>query len=194
MQYHSFFIASFLVVMTLLYVYNQSNDLSYVISTFNGKGYMVRNKDDNIEAANLLAKISENLTNLCNQLKGKYSEDRRIKRLLEKFNPNSIIETEKGSQYTSYSVNKGEKIVLCLRTRDDEERLIDENTLMFVSLHELAHIMTESIGHKKEFWDNFRFLLKHAIQLGIYKYVDYNTQPQKYCGIVITDTPLNGGS
>lgn len=192
MEYHNFFIVSFLVAMALMYIYNKNNDLSYVVSTFNGKGYMVRDKHNNIEAANLLAKISENLINLCDNLKKKYGDDKRIKRLIAKFNPNSIIETEKGSQYTSYSVNKGEKIVLCLRTRDDDEKLIDENTLMFVSLHELAHIMTESIGHKKEFWDNFRFLLRHAIQLRIYKYVDYNSQPQKYCGILITDTPLNG--
>lgn len=194
MEYHSFFITTFLLAMALMYVYNKNCDLNYVVSTFNGKGYMVRDKHDNIEAANLLAKISENLINLCDHLNREFSNDERIKRLISKFNPDSIIETEKGSRYTSYSVNKGEKIVLCLRTRDEDEKLIDENTLMFVSLHELAHIMTESIGHKSDFWDNFKFLLKHAIKLQIYKYVDYNSQPQKYCGILITDTPLNGNS
>ena len=40
---------------------------------------------------------------------------------------------------------------------EDENKLIDENTLMFVALHELAHIATESIGHTKEFWANFKF-------------------------------------
>ena len=37
--------------------------------------------------------------------------------------------------------------------------LEDENTLLFVSLHEVAHIMTKSIGHTKEFWDNFTFYI-----------------------------------
>ena len=64
-----------------------------------------------------------------------------------KYNPNNFSETGKDSKYTSYSVNKGEKIVLCLRSRDGKDRLIDENTLTFVSIHELAHIMTKSVGH-----------------------------------------------
>jgi len=54
--------------------------------------------------------------------------------------------------------------------------------------------MTITLHHKQEFWDNFRFVLKNAIDIDIYKYVDYNTNPQKYCGITITDTPLVKGS
>ena len=33
--------------------------------------------------------------------------------------------------------------------------------------------MTKSIGHKKDFWENFKFLLKNAVTMGIYKPVDY---------------------
>ena len=35
-----------------------------------------------------------------------------------------------------------------------------------------------------------KFLLKIGIKLGIYKYVDYASKNQEYCGTQITDTPL----
>ena len=44
----------------------------------------------------------------------------------------------------------------------EKDNLIDEHTLMFVSIHELSHVMTKSIGHKQEFWDNFKYLLTGA--------------------------------
>ena len=88
-----------------------------------------------------------------------YPSDPRVKRLVKKYNPNNISESIEGSKYTSYSLNKGEKIVLCLRSKTKEAKLTDINTLMFVLLHELAHIMTVSIGHTKN-WSNFKFILK----------------------------------
>lgn len=38
---------------------------------------------------------------------------------------------------------------------------------MFVLLHEMAHLMTESIGHTPEFWTNFKKILQDGIQVGI---------------------------
>ena len=49
--------------------------------------------------------------------------------------------------------------------------------------------MTESVGHTKEFWQNFKFLLKNAVKIGIYKPVDYKNKPKNYCGMKITDNP-----
>ena len=68
---------------------------------------------------------------------------------------------------------------------------MEANTLMFVALHEIAHVMTKSIGHTDEFWNNFRFLLKEAIKINVYKRQDFRRHPVKYCGTEITDTPLN---
>lgn len=190
-DFQTIFIIIFLIFIAYVYIDDKNNDVGYVISTFDNRRYLVRNMDDNLDAANLLAKIRYNLEKLSNYLKKVHYTEDRIKRLVKKFDANNITETGKNSKYTSYSVNKGEKIVLCLRSRDNKEELIDENTLMFVSLHELAHIMTKSIGHTKEFWRNFKFLLKNAIKLNLYHPVNYNKFPQKYCGIMVTDTPLN---
>ena len=44
---------------------------------------------------------------------------------------------------------------------------------MFVAFHEMAHVMSLSVGHTDEFWNNFKFILKNAIKIGVYKYVDF---------------------
>jgi predicted metal-dependent hydrolase len=86
--------------------------------------------------------------------------------------------------------NKGDKIAFCLNKRNENNnKLIDINTLTFVALHELSHIMTESIGHKQDFWQNFKFLLTNAKEAGIYEPVDYKKNPKQYCGMTINDNP-----
>ena len=59
-----------------------------------------------------------------------------------------------------------------------------------MALHELAHVCTLSVGHKTEFWDNFRFLLEQARATGLHDPVDYSRAPQTYCGMRISDSPL----
>jgi predicted metal-dependent hydrolase len=121
-------------------------------------------------------------------IKQKLKDD--IRRLYKNFNPEAFSETTPDAKYTSYSVNKGEKIVFCLRDKKEGEKLVKENIMTFVSIHELAHLMTKSIGHEPEFWANFKLLLKISIDNGIYKNIDFNSTPKPYCGINITDTPL----
>ena len=89
-----------------------------------------------------------------------------------------------------YSENKGEKIAFCLGDdKEDLDNLIDQNTLMFVALHELSHLATKSIGHTKEFWDNFKFILQESEKIGIYTPVDYKKNKTNYCGMKIKDNP-----
>ena len=125
------------------------------------------------------------------ELKKKNKGNVDIERMVNNFNPNNISESTQDNKYTSYSVNKGEKIVFCLRSRDEKNNLVELNTMMFVALHELAHTMTKSIGHTQEFWDNFRILLKNARKLGIYERVNYDKKPVEYCGTKITNDPEN---
>ena len=83
----------------------------------------------------------------------------RDKRLVKRYNPSKIVEILPTSKYTAYSEDKGKKIALCATVKKNGTNLIDENTLMYVTLHELSHIMTKSVGHTKEFWDNFKYLI-----------------------------------
>ena len=111
----------------------------------------------------------------------------KIKQLKNNFRPDKLKEGVTTPGYTSYSINKGEQIVLCLRNND---KLVDINTLFFVVLHEFAHLATESIGHTDEFWDNFRWILEESINIGIYIKQDFKVKNEEYCGMTITSSPL----
>lgn len=168
-----------------------SNEVIYIKSSIDNNEYLVRNLKDKDQAADILAKLRMKLEKLCEIMKEKYPTDESVLRMNERFNSDNISESGKSNQYTSYSVNKGEKIVFCIRQKDEEESLVDENTLTFVSIHELAHIMTKSVGHTDEFWDNFKRLLKVAVEQELYKNEDYSKNPKEYCGIKVSDSPLN---
>ena len=190
-DFTSFFITSILLTTLYMHLENRNKELTYVKSTVDGRKYLVRNLPDKQDAANMIATVRGNLVKLAQELKKKNEGNIDIERMINNFNPNNIVESEKNNKYTSYSINKGEKTVYCMRSRDDKNELVKLNTMMFVALHELAHTMSKSIGHTKEFWDNFRILLRNAIKLNIYKRVNYNEKPVKYCGVEITDDPMN---
>ena len=122
-------------------------------------------------------------------MKQKHPEDDRVKRLVQGFNPQKISETLPTSTLTAYSENKGEKLAFCLNKKKENNELIDINTLTFVALHELSHIMTVSIGHKQDFWNNFKFVLQNAKDAHIYEPIDYKKEPRDYCGMTISDNP-----
>jgi hypothetical protein len=169
------------------------NDTDYVQSEYDKNKYLVRNLPDRKQAANLLGQLRARLIQLIKALLQRHPNDPRVQRLRANFNPDQISETpESAGNVTSYSVNKGEKIVFCIRQRNERNELVDINTLMFVAIHELSHLMTQSIGHTKEFWTNMKFLLSEAMSDGIrlYTYQPFAEQPKPYCGTMITDTPL----
>ena len=166
------------------------NEVEYVKSTIDNTEYLVRSLPDKQEAADLLANIRKKLEETVEALKKTYPDDPRTKRLLQNFRSDKIKEGSENTKYTSYSINKGEQIVFCLRAKDSTKQLVDLNTMVFVALHELGHIATESIGHNKEFWDNFKWILRVAVKEKIYTFQDFNKDPKGYCGIQITDQPL----
>ena len=163
-----------------------------VTSTVDGKQYKVRDMPDRQEAANLLARLRLRLTKLCDALEQKYPDKGQVKQLCKNFrsDPSRFIESTPDSEHTSYSINKGESIYMCLRQREGpDESLVNENIMTFVAIHELAHVCTESIGHGPDFWNNFGWLLKEAEAIGVYKYTDFSAHPVSYCGVYITDSP-----
>ena len=172
-----------------IYLESDAFNLKCIVSDVDGNKYCVRERAKLQLAADLLAKITTKLRTLVKHMEGKYPDRENVRRLIEGFNPKKINEILPTSSYTAYSENKGEKLAFCTTTTKKGNKLIDENTLTFVGIHEVAHIMTKSIGHTKEFWNNFKFLLQNAVKIGIYKPIDYKRKPQNYCGLKITDNP-----
>jgi len=153
------FIALLLFVCLRIYYESDAFNLKCIIASKDGNRYCVRERSKLELAANLLASVSEKMKKMVTYMKEKHPEDDRVKRLVEGFNPQRISETLPTSELTAYSENKGEKIAFCLNTTKQGDKLIDINTLTFVALHELSHVMTKSIVHKQYFLKNFKFLL-----------------------------------
>lgn len=175
-------------IFYLSYLYNYYSKLTKIKSTFDSREYYVQDKDDALEAANLIGQIREKIITLIEHLKKSYPNDERTQRLSNNYRENSLKEGVSDPRYTSYSVNKGEEIVLCIRNKD---KLMDLNTMIFVVLHELSHLASESIGHTDEFWTNFRWILEESINIGVYQHQEFNKKPIEYCGMSITSSPLD---
>ena len=189
-----FYVFIALVVGICFYMYFIDRDkleLKCVVSGIDGNTYCVRDRAKVKEAADLLAKVTTNLKKLVEYVGKKHPEREDVKQLVQNFNPEKVMETLPTSSYTAYSENKGQKIAFCLtpKKNKNENELIDEHTLTFVAIHELAHVGTKSIGHKSDFWENFKFLLEEAKAAGIHEPRDYKTQPEKYCSMDINDNP-----
>jgi hypothetical protein len=180
-----------IVVLVCLKIYNESDafNLKCIISDVDGQRYCVRERAKLQLAADLLANVTQNCKDLVSHCAKQHPKNEDVQRLVQKFNPTKISETLPTSEFTAYSENKGEKVAFCLNKKKQEDDLIDINTLTFVAIHELAHIMTISEGHKQIFWQNFKFLLENAKDANIYKPVDYKKNPKDYCGMSITDNP-----
>lgn len=174
------------------FVYKQgSHDMAHVQSTVDGQKYIVRNLPDKQEAADRLARTRAKLLRLMTVLKQTHGEKPLVVQMLRNFDadPSRFSESAPDASYTSYSVNKGEKVFMCLRQRNEKEDLVDENIVTFVAIHELSHIGTVDVGHTPLFWNNFAWLLKRAEEIKIYQYTDFSSHPVEYCGIHITDQP-----
>jgi len=188
-----FYVMFGIALFICLKIYQDNKDtfsLKCIISSKDGNRYCVRDREQVNKAVDLLAEVSIRCKTLVQKMKEKYPDDERIKRMCSNFNPKKIMETLPTSELTAYSENKGEKIAFCLnKTRNDDENLIDADTLTFVALHELSHTMTKSIGHKQEFWENFKFILINAKEFGIYQPKNYKKENREYCGMIIKDNP-----
>ena len=186
-----FYIFLAIIIFFCLVIYYQSDafNLKCIIASKDGNRYCVREREKLELAANLLAEVTQKMKDMVAYMKKTHPDDPRTIRLVEGFNPKKVSETLPTSELTAYSENKGEKIAFCLNTSKEGNKLIDLSTLTFVALHELSHIMTESIGHKQEFWQNFKYLLQNAKEAGIYDPIDYKKNPKRYCGMDINDNP-----
>jgi hypothetical protein len=170
----------------------QKYKVVYVKSTVDNQEYLVRDLPDKQQAADLLANVKANMMKLTNYVYAnkdtKYVEYKSyIEQLYTGMQKVVIHESDEDNDYTSYSINKGEQIVFCIRSKYTGQ-LHDINLIMYVAIHEMAHVACPEYGHTPLFKKIFAFLITVAIQLGIYKKVDFHNHPVEYCGLIITES------
>lgn len=183
-----------LIIITLIILYFGFIQIKtwyssiYIKSNIDNRYYLVRNVNSiyNQQAADTLAIINANNQKLINYLKtidnGEYQTN--INLLIFRYNPETLMENILQHD-TSFTINKGEKVEFCLDDRKGHDKIHDINTLMYTDLHELGHTASITNGHNTEFKRNFAYLLRKAIEIGIYKYVDYSNNPTMFCGMEI---------
>lgn len=152
----------------------------------------VRDGSDKQLAANKLTSLAFRLGKIVKLYEQKDKDKAQF--LLQNWNPQNIEESDPDSDTTSYSLNKGQKLVFCIRHKGNDTSFVDDNTLTFVGVHELAHLMTTEVGHTPLFWSNMKTLLDVAVENNLYTPENYEAKPKKYCGIEITSSPLDDSS
>lgn len=184
-----------LVILVLVMCVNAIRESDYmnlvcVISNVDGNEYCVRDRKLTQKAVDLLASTVKKCNKLVKHLEKTEPDNKITKRLVENYNPHKVKETLPTSKHIAYSENKGEKLAFCLsKDNDEHDNLIDENTLMFVALHELSHVANETVGHGEDYWQTFKEVLQHAKNAGIYNPIDYKKYPKNYCSMTINDNP-----
>ena len=179
----------FFSLIILIILENNELFLEYRSSKLNNKQYGIQeefNKSD--EAVEILAKLHDQMEDLVKDLHKNYPNDDRVIRLVKGFKK-AKIEEAPNDDGSSYTINKGELVAICLRHKKNDHPFHDYNTLLFVIIHEMSHIASISEGHNSEFITNFKWLLKEANKFGYYEPVNYQKSPMTYCGVKVTNNP-----
>ena len=189
MEFMDYFVLFVLIIIVYFYVKKYYGEVEHKTSSVNGKTYLVRKLSDSQKAADMLGQLAGDCTTLIKHLMAKYPDNEDVQRLYKNFSADDLSEGSPESGYTSYSVNKS-AIILCLRQKDEKQSFADMNVIRYVLYHELAHLMTETVGHDAAFWANFKFILKEAVDIGVYVKQDYAETPMPYCGIKVTNSVI----
>lgn len=175
-----------------LFFGNSKYPMVNVKSNVDGQTYNVRDMPDKQEAADMMARIRLKMKKLKIHLESKFPDKPQVKQLTRNFDAEAhrLGEATPADEFTSFSVNKGESVHFCLRQREGaNESIVNENVITFVAIHEMGHIITKTIGHGPDFWNNFAWLLEQSEAIGIYKKENFTAHPVSYCGMKITDEP-----
>lgn len=182
-----------IIIIFIYILYLIKKDRLTLVEANNNVQFMVYNDINKVQSANLLAALVDKMYTLRNILisnKNNYKEYKINIELLEKnFNSErtSIYENAPNTDLTSYSVNKGEELAFCLKSKKTGN-FHDINLLMYVAIHEMAHMACPEVGHGELFKDIFRFLTLEAINLKLYKKINYQDTPVEYCGMILSSS------
>jgi hypothetical protein len=211
MYYKEDILINFLIIVCILliiiinytYVYD---DTDWFTSTISNQKYRVRNGPESIKQmkCDLLANLNNKLNFIIYSLSKEPNKSDSINRLLNNWSRGIVIK-EIGSMEpeAAYVINK-QYLSICLKNFCNSENcqkytLDNINLLTYVGIHEMAHIMSEEIGHGDEFKTNFKYLLDYSKNLKLYDpllkdefpvFIELNKlkTPDSYCGVSIINS------
>jgi predicted metal-dependent hydrolase len=183
---------SMIIVFIYIFLVMNRNNLVYVEAN-SGTKFLVQKDNYKEQKGKLLGDVVERMYKLKNYLvknKASYPDyEEYWDQLDQNFTESRtvIYETDPTSDLTSYSVNKGEELSVCLRSKKNG-KLHDINLLMYVVIHEMAHFACPEIGHGALFKKIFKKMIEEAIKINLYEKVDYSENPVEYCGMILSSS------
>ncbi len=184
---------SMVIIFIYIFLFFNRKKIIYIESN-SGNKLLLHDDKQKKEKGQLLIEIVKNMYKLKFHLTSNINTfDPEFKRYIKQLDTNlnenstSIYETDPLSDLTSYSVNKGEELSFCLRSKKNNE-LHSINLLMYVAIHEMSHIACPEIGHGDLFKIIFKKFAEEAIKIGIYNKIDYGENPVEYCGMVLSSS------
>jgi hypothetical protein len=148
----------FLILIVLIPVLYYFGKYSLVYGDCNKSFYVINKK-----SANILCNIDNSIMKLIAYMETHYPGDKRTIKLKKKYKHNMLIE----SNSEAYTIGK-RYINICLKAPMSD--------IMYVIIHELSHLVSNTYGHDQEFFKNFKFLLNVSKSIGI-----RITAPNNYC-------------
>ena len=189
---HEYVLIVLLIIIILIFYLNINNNSIFIKSSKGNDYYINKDNFQNIKIE-LLDVIQDNMYKLKKILLDNIESYPEYKEYIIQLDKNfnkkrtKIYETDYNSNLTSYSVNKGEELSICLKSKKTGA-LHDINLLMYVIIHEMSHFACPEIGHGPLFIKIFKFFLQVAIDNKLYYYEDYNSKPIEYCGMELNSS------
>lgn len=192
-----------LIILFILYEYGFKE--SMVSHKIKEKEFQVYDKFQNYDiAGKLLYDIDARILKLLDHLDTKYIKTNstklsntlknRLKKMITQYKTNHLKENFPSSMNiggkkpdSSFTLNK-KNMAICLRD-DHTKQFHDINDIMFVCIHEMAHIINPTYGHPKSFWLYMKFLLHESVEIGIYIPKNYGKKNIKYCNTFLKANP-----
>lgn len=175
-----------MVLSGVVYFFIKRQRMIWVCSKRTGKWYYVKNIDGKQEVADLLAMLELRLHVFVKKASAMVPDDVRLINIRHRWS-GTIYEVENGKE-AAYSLGKN-ALHLCVREKNGS-LTTNINALMFVLLHELAHIATDDIGHTPTFWKNMTWVLHLAHKTEIYDADDHSPNTTTVCGQALGESPL----
>ncbi len=182
-----YLIIFFVLLFTIYLLYFEHSDNIDVKSSLDENFYSVRDLPNAQDASNLLSEINNKIEQLVLYLYNNrinYPDHKtNIDLLYKKYKNLNLSENPKyNNGSTSYSIQK-KRIVLCLR--DKNNSLHNINLIMYVVIHELAHVASPVYdNHGDEFKKTFNWLSSIAQQINLYSPNEFKSS-KEYCGLKI---------
>lgn len=198
-------VAIILLLLCLVLVWYEQSDfrhLAVAYSSVDKKPYMVlKDREGGVEAADTLARSSQIVHSLADELAVRLRDNRvpsslteNVKLVIDRIKRKGVhlYELAPDNKTIAYNADKGDMVFVCLRQNADSAKIGDIRVVLYILFHEIAHAMVKDYDplddngatrHSAEFKKCESYLYTVADELNLFKADEIPMR--RHCGTVI---------